>query len=119
MGSAQAQLIEVGGAGTIGVTPLTTAQVPATTGRWAVAGTESVDSCLYKPVTTMAAGNVTLTFDHTYQFEFGHDFGSVVCLGPEGFATVTSVTNGFDTDSVIPPRPSTPGLDADQYLVGA
>ena len=101
-GSAQAQIIDVGGAGAIGVTPLTTAQVPATPGGFAVTGIESGEAGLVKPITTIAAGNVTLTLNHTYHFEEGFDFGTVLVLDGTNFggptSVATSITNGYESE---------------------
>jgi hypothetical protein len=97
-GSAQAQIIEVGGAGTIGATPLTTAQVPATPGGMEVTGKENGEAGFGKRVSTIADGDVTLTFTHTYQFEEGFDFGAVILSVNGGRPPVTSISNGFESE---------------------
>jgi hypothetical protein len=98
-GSAQAQIIEVGGAGAIGVTPLTTAQVPATPGGFAVKGRENGEAALAKDLlTTVADGDVILTINHTYHFEEGYDFGSAVLVINGGVQTAISITNGYESE---------------------
>ena len=65
-GSVQAQaILEVGGAGVIGVTTLTTANVPAGA-NWTAAGGEGFkySSLISPPVTVTANGPVTLKFNH-------------------------------------------------------
>ena len=108
-GSALAQpIIEVGGAGTIGVTPMTTAKVPATGVNWTAAGGQSgaggggiYSGLVSTAATTIAAtGNVTLTFDHTYHFESGWDGGAVfVSINGGAFTYLPGssfTTGGYD-----------------------
>ncbi|HSP41341.1 MAG TPA: hypothetical protein VLO11_00580, partial [Luteolibacter sp.] len=104
--SAQAQTFEVGGAGTIGDTVLTTdagvAQLPATGANWTAAGgTGNTFSYLESPsVAVTATGAVTLTFSHRYNFEDTWDGGAVyVSVDGGAFVKVplTSFTaNGYN-----------------------
>jgi hypothetical protein len=111
-GNAQAQaVIDVGGAGTIGDTVLPSGnKVPAGGVNWTVVGGTGapVSSTLVSPAAVVpAAGNVTLTFTHRYDFEGGWDGGGVLVsvngnpatyLGAAAFSsngyTGTTTTNG-------------------------
>lgn len=82
--TAQAQVIlEVGGAGTIGDTTLTTAKVPAAGVNWTAAGGEGIKySSLTSPTFTVPATHVngemvTLKLTHRYNFEDAWDGGEI------------------------------------------
>ena len=83
-GDAGAQtILEVGGAGTIGDTTLTTTKVPNLSGgNWTAAGGGDADGSIYSrlnspTLTVQQPGEVTLTFGHRYNFEDDWDGGTV------------------------------------------
>lgn len=81
-GSAHGQFTEVGGAGVIGDTVLTTVAGTATLPQfsdWRVVGANGQTvSTLISPTTAVTAdGNVTLTFTHRYHFEPTYDGGAI------------------------------------------
>ena len=89
-GSAQAQaILDIGGAGTIGVTTLTTAKVPAAGVNWTAAGGEGFKNSdlISPPVTVTTTGPVTLKFTHRYFFEAAWDGGAVLVSVNDGPAT--------------------------------
>jgi hypothetical protein len=105
-GSAQAQaILEVGGAaGSIGVTTLTTAKVPAAGVNWTAAGGAGVKySSLISPAVAVGVdGPVTLKFTHRYNFETGWDGGAVFVRVNGGAATYVPTgsfsLNGYVSD---------------------
>lgn len=109
-GSAHGQIIEVGGAGVIGDSTLTTtlgvAKLTATGANWrAPGGNGNTFSSLISPsVAVTATGAVTLTFTHRYDFETTFD-GGVVFVSVNGgvFTKVplaSFTTNGYNGVSV-------------------
>jgi len=112
MGAAGAQaqaIFDVGGSGTIGDTTLTnssgTAVVPAGGVYWTADGSGGGDGTIRyarldsPTLTVQNAGDVTLTFEHRYNFEDDWDGGTVYMSVDDG-ASWTNVTvfttNGYD-----------------------
>jgi autotransporter-associated beta strand protein len=111
-GSAHAlTTIEVGGAGTIGDTTLTTvagvAQVPSIGSNWTVVGGTGagVYSGLVSPAATVGnSGNVTLTFTHRYDFESDEDGiwdGGAVFVSVNGGPFTYVPTESFSSNGYV------------------
>ncbi|MCF7734678.1 MAG: Ig-like domain repeat protein, partial [Akkermansiaceae bacterium] len=110
--TAQAQVIlEVGGAGTIGDTTLTTAKVPAAGVNWTAAGGEGIKySSLTSPTFTVPATHVngemvTLKFTHRYNFEDAWDGGEIfvnVNGAGETYVDETAFSqNGYTANNLV------------------
>lgn len=120
-GNATAQaILEVGGAGVIGDSALSTtngtAEVPVGGANWTVAGGAGfVYSGLVSPPATVTTnGSVTLTFDHRYFIESGWDGGAVFISTNGGAATylldAAFSTNGYVGDTTAnAPNDAWPG----------
>ena len=107
---AQAQVVfDVGGDGTIGDTTLTnssgTAVVPAGGGYWTTDGGGDGDGSIYArldspTLTVQNAGDVTLTFEHRYNFENDWD-GGTVYMSVNGGAWTHVPTNAFTANGYV------------------
>lgn len=100
-------VVDVGGAGTIGTTTLTTPKIPAG-GSWTVAGGDGFKNSdlISPPVTVPATGPVTLRFSHRYFFEAEWDGGAVFVIvngAPAAYLPATSFSaNGYSGDVFDP-----------------